>query len=51
MKIIDKLLADEVKVKKAIIDFCCPGEFNFKDVEHCSFNCKECWNREIEEEE
>lgn len=46
MKIIDKLLADEIK--ETIIRVYCPNNFGYKN-SFCKCNCKECWNREIEE--
>ena len=52
MKIIDKVLADEEKIKEIIIENYCPNSFGLEKTLsnfQCNSNCKECWNREVDE--
>lgn len=50
MKIIDKVLSESNKEKDKLLKNYCPNDFGFSILDCQVFTCKDCWNREIEEE-
>lgn len=51
MKIIDALFRDKSEIlKNELIVRFCPSDFGYGDGTCCR-NCRDCWDREIEEKE